>query len=243
MINFLSMGLYFDYYFLGIILIPGIILGIIAESKVQSAFHKNAAIFASSGISASDAARRLLNAAGLENVPVNRIGGNLTDNYNPKNKSINLSADVYDSSNLASLGVMAHEVGHAIQHKQKYFPLMLRRVLIPLNNIVSRLLWPIIVIGLMTNFVFLFADIGTIFIYAGIGMFGLTTLISLITLPVELNASKRAYSLLTDSGILFDEEIPKVKEVLNAAALTYVASLVMSLLNLLRFVLIFKDRD
>jgi len=243
MLNLLSMGLYFDYYFLGIILLPGIILGAIAESKVQSAFSKNASIFASTGIKAAEAARRLLDTAGLNHVSINRIGGNLTDNYNPKNKSINLSVDVYDSSSLSSLGVMAHEVGHAIQHKQKYFPLMLRRVLVPINNLVSKLLWPIILIGLLTNFVFLFAEVGTIFIYAGIGMFGLTTLITLITLPVELNASKRAYSLLTESGILLDEEIPNVKQVLNAAALTYVASLVMSLLNLLRFVLIFRDRD
>jgi len=243
MLNLLSMGLYFDYYFLGIILLPGIILGAIAESKVQSAFSKNASIFASTGIKAAEAARRLLDTAGLNQVSINRIGGNLTDNYNPKNKSINLSVDVYDSSSLSSLGVMAHEVGHAIQHKQKYFPLMLRRVLVPINNLVSKLLWPIILIGLLTNFVFLFAEVGTIFIYAGIGMFGLTTLITLITLPVELNASKRAYSLLTESGILLDEEIPNVKQVLNAAALTYVASLVMSLLNLLRFVLIFRDRD
>lgn len=243
MISLLSMSLYFDYYFLGIILIPGIILGAIAESKVQSAFTKNASIFASSGIKASEAARRLLDTAGLNHISVNRIGGNLTDNYNPRKKSINLSVDVYDSSSLSSLGVMAHEVGHAIQHKKKYFPLMLRQVLIPINNLVSKLLWPILIIGLMTNFIFFVADVGMIFIYAGIGMFALTTLISLITLPVELNASKRAYSLLTESGILLEEEIPNVKQVLNAAALTYVASLVVSILNLLRFVLIFKDRD
>ena len=243
MINLLSMSLYWDYYFLGIILIPGIILGSIAQSKVNSAFQKNASIFSSSGIKASEAARTLLNTAGLNNVPVNRISGNLTDHYDPRSKSINLSTDVYDNSSLSALGVMAHEVGHAIQHKQKYFPLMLRRVLIPLNNLVSKLLWPVLIIGLISNFALMIGNFGTIFIYAGIGMFGLTTLISLITLPVELNASKRAYALLTESGILFEEEIPKVKEVLNAAALTYVAALVMSLLNLLRFLIIIRDRD
>ena len=240
MLNFLcsGIGFYYSYYFWGLILIPGIIFGSIAQIKVQNAYTTNSAVYSELGISSHDAAVRLLESKGLSNIQINRISGQLTDNYNPRNKTVNLSDGNYDSTSLSALGVMAHEVGHAVQHKERYFPLVLRNILIPINNIISPMVWIVLILGLFLDIAYTVSGIGQILIFVGIGIFGLSTIISLVTLPVEYNASKRAMEMLLENGIITENETRQVKQVLDAAALTYVAGMVMSLLSLLRVIFV-----
>lgn len=239
MISFLGVGLYYSYYLWGLILIPGILLGIYAQAKVQRAYTENSAVYSSLGISSHEAAVRLLEAKGLSDVKINRISGELTDNYNPRKKTVNLSDGNYDNTSLSALGVTAHEIGHAVQHKEKYFPLVLRNILIPINNIISPLVWIVLILGIFLDFLYAVTNIGEILIYVGIGIFALSTIISIITLPVEFNASKRAMEMLLENGIITPDETRQVKQVLSAAALTYVAGTVTSILSLLRIILVF----
>ena len=242
MINFLCGSFYWDYYLLGIILVPGIIFAIIAQNKVNSTFNKYTNIMSESGRTASEVARIMLNAAGCTDIRVAKIGGHLTDNYNHKQKTVSLSNSVYDSTSVASIGIAAHEIGHVLQHKTHYFPIKLRTLAIYASNISSVLMWPLIIIGLMFNFL-LTLEFGYMIALAGVAVFGLAVLVNLVTLPVEYNASKRATEILSQSGLLTEEETSQAKQVLNAAALTYVAALVVSILNLLRFVLAIRSDD
>ncbi len=235
--------IYMDYYFWGIILIPGILLGLLAQIKVMRTYHVYKEIPSSSTLTASELARKLLSEHNINDISIDKATGELSDYYNYKTKSVGLSGGVYNSNSIAALGIMAHEIGHVMQYKSNYFPLKFRNFLIPLSNFISKLLWPVIFLGIFFNFMLLFDSmIGNIFIYSGIIMFGLIALISLITLPVELNASGRAKTILLSSGAINQEEVIGVKKVLNAAALTYVAALIISLLNLLRFVIVFGNR-
>lgn len=231
-------GLYFDiwYYLLGIILLPGIILSLIAESKVKRNFNKYSKQSISSGKTASQLARELLDKAGLHTVSINRCRGKLTDHYNPKTNTISLSESVFDSSSISAVGVMAHEVGHVLQHKDNYWPIKLRGWLVPVINFSNFLMWPLVILGLILE-AFAYTSVGFALICVGIGIFALSTLFSLITLPVEKDASRRAYDLLTDNLIVDEEEGKGVLKVLNSACLTYVAALITSILSLLRFVL------
>ncbi len=236
---------YWTYYLMGIILIPGLIFAIYAQSKVTKNFNKYKKIMSRRGYTAAELSRSILDEAGLNDVEVIRVNGNLTDHYDPRKKVVALSSEVHDSSSVASLGIAAHEVGHALQYGSGYFPAKLRSFIIPFSNIISSILWPLVLIGLMLNFgAETGGDTGMAFVLIGIVFFSIAVVLNLLTLPVEFNASKRAMRLLEDSGMLEGEELTGAKRVLNAAALTYVAALVVSILNLLRFVLVvFMDRD
>ncbi len=224
------------YYLLGIILLPGIIMSIWAQAKVTSNFNKYNNIPSSRDIPANQLARKLLDGAGLKDVKITSCKGSLTDHFNPKSNTVALSETVYNSTSVASLGVMAHELGHVLQYKDKYFWIRVKSFLVPFINFINVFMWPLVIVGVIIE-ALTYTSIGGIFIIVGICIFGLSTLLSLITLPIELNASKRAYTLLVKTEILTEEEGEGVKKVLNSAALTYLAGLVTSILSLLRFVL------
>lgn len=229
-------GFYWLYYILGIIMIPGIALGIWAQMKVYSTFNEYNKIDTKHDKSAKDVARFLLDAGGCYETKITHINGELTDNYNPKTNTISLSDAVYNQHSIAAIGVTAHEIGHVFQHREKYGPIKLRNFLVPVVNVLGYFAWPLILIGLIleTSYLVFAADI---LIYIGVGVYGLSTLFTLITLPIELNASKRAQKMLLATGELDTEEVEGVKKVLNAAAWTYVAALITSILSLLRLLL------
>lgn len=235
--------MYLTYYILGIILLPAIILAIYAEAKVNSSYNKYSTDFSQKNITGNMLAKQILQANDINDVQIQEIDGKLSDYYNSKTKVLALSKQNYNSTSISSLGVTAHECGHAIQDKEHYFPNKIRNLVIKTYNISSTLLMPIIIIGLLFDFVWLNQNVANIILICGMAVFGLSFLASLITLPVEFNASKRALKILKQQNIMSDEEISKVKEVLSAAALTYVASFLYSLLNLLRFVLIFARNN
>ena len=234
--------LYWEYYLMGIILLPGIILAIWAQSKVTLTYKKYNKVLGAKGYTGAEVVEKMLQANGINDVTISQISGELTDNYNPRTKVISLSQNAYSGTTIADLGVAAHECGHAIQHAKNYAPLKFRTFLAVASNISSKLLWPLIIVGLIFGVAYQ-TTFGTVVLYAGISFFGLSVLFSLITLPVELNASKRAIKSLVDVGALDEMEVKGAKSVLNAAALTYVAALVVSILELLRFVLVFVARD
>lgn len=226
----------FLYIAMGIILLPGIIMGIWAQSKVYSTFNKYNREDTKSGKSAKEVARLMLDGGGCQNTKIQKIKGELTDNFNPQTNTVSLSESVHDNITISAIGVTAHEVGHVFQHKQGYAPIKVRSALVPMINISGFFVWPLIFIGILMELSYnVFA--ADIFIYLGIGLYALNTLFCLVTLPVELNASKRAYNMLIATNEMSVEEAKKVKKVLNAAALTYVAALVTSILSLLRLVL------
>ena len=228
--------MYLTYYLLGIILLPGLIFAIYAQSKVTTTFNKYKQFNYSATKTVSEKARFFLDALGLTNVKVTKTSGFLTDHYNPKTQTVALSDEVYNSTSVASLGIACHEIGHVLQHKQGYPLLKLRTWLVPIINIGSFLMWPLVLIGLMLEFTQYFYT-GQVLIIIGIVIFGLSVVFSAITLPIEKDASKRAYKMLVETGELTQEEGKGVKAVLDAAALTYVASLLVSILSFVRFVL------
>ena len=225
-----------SYYLLGVLLLPGIILSIIAQSRTTHNFNKYSKVNIRSIETASQIARRLLNNAGLEHIKIGSCSGHLTDHYNPKTKTIRLSHEVYNSTSISAIGVMAHEVGHAIQEKDGYIPIKIRSFLVPVIKFSSYFMWPLAILGVILEFM-AYTEIGFIFICIGIGIFALSTLFALVTIPVERDASRRAYKLLWETGIINEEEGYGIKKVLNAAGSTYVAALITSILSLLRFVL------
>ena len=233
------------YWIMGIVMIPGIIFAIIAQSKVYSAYHKWRDVPTQKGRTAAQVAREILDQNGLYDITVIKTPGEMTDHFDPKKKIVALSEGVHDSSSVAALGIATHEVGHAIQHSKGYLPAKIRLALVPFINISSNLLWPILFIAIIFNVIGSTGFIGYIFMWIAIVFFGLTLLFSLITLPTELDASKRALNILTEQQYLEGEELVSAKKVLKAAALTYVASLVNAILTVLRFVLtiiVLKDR-
>jgi uncharacterized protein len=226
--------LYFDpYYYLVII---GALLTLVASARVRTTFGKYSKVRSLSGLTGAEAAERILHSAGIYDVSIHHVSGNLSDHYDPRDKTLNLSDSVYGSNSVAAIGVAAHECGHAIQHDKGYAPLRLRTVFVPVANFGSTLAWPLILLGL---FIGGFESLITL----GIILFSFAVLFQLITLPVEFNASSRAVRILDDSGILYGEEVSQTKKVLNAAALTYVAGAAASILQLLRLVLLFGGRD
>lgn len=233
-----GMGMFMDpTYFLVII---GAILSIAASAKVNSTFHKYARVRSMTGMTGAEAAQRLLFHAGITDVAVEHIRGNLTDHYDPRAKVLRLSDATYGSASVAAVGVAAHECGHAIQHKEGYFPLQLRSALVPAANIGSKLGIPIILLGVLFGY-------NDTMVQIGIWVFALAVAFQIVTLPVELNASSRAVRLLDQQGILAGQEVKDCRKVLSAAALTYVAAAAASILQLLRLVLIFgggrRDND
>lgn len=232
-----------EYYLLGIILVPGIIFAIYAEFKVSSTFNKYSQVSSSDGRTAEEIAKNILLANNCTDTHIKRINGNLTDNYNHSKKTVSLSSVVYGKNSISAIGVAAHEIGHVIQYKQHYFPITLRNLSIGLSNFTSSLLLPLIIAGIILS-AFIPTSIGMIFIWVAVASFGLSLVVNLVTLPVEYNASNRAIKELKKQQVLNDIELMQVKEVLNAAALTYVASLIISILSLLRIFLAFRfSRD
>jgi uncharacterized protein len=221
-----------------LLLIPPLILAFYAQSKVKGAYRKYSQIFASSRISGAQAAHELLQTSGAGDVKIEKLPGELTDNYDPRTHVLHLSQGVYDSSSIAALGIAAHETGHAIQHQTHYQPLHLRNVLYPAANLGSTLAFPLFFIG------FIFSRRGpSLLMDIGIILFAAAVVFSVVTLPVEFNASKRALVLLEERRFLTAEEMTGAREVLKAAALTYVASTAMAAMQLLRMFLIRGSRD
>lgn len=217
-------------------MIPGLLLGLWAQYKVKSTFSKYSKYITHSGVTAERAAAHILQQNGAGDVQITRVSGSLTDHYDPTTNTLRLSDSVYGSPSIAALGVAAHEAGHALQKAENYKFLSLRSVMVPVVNIGSHLSWPIFLAGILFSWPPL--------MYAGIIAFALVVLFSLITLPVEFDASRRAVALLNSGGFLTMEEEAGVKKVLNAAALTYVASFVSALLQLMRLLAILnRSRD
>ena len=224
---------YFYYDWTMILVIPGLLLGLYAQFKVKSTFARYSRVRTKSGLTAEAAARMLLSRGGSTNVTISRVNGSLTDHYDPSSKTLRLSDSVYGSDSVAAVGVAAHECGHALQEHDGYGLLKLRTALVPVVNIGSSLYLPIFMAGLL----FSWEPLQMV----GILCFGLTLLFSLVTLPVEINASKRALGML--EVVLDAEELQGAKAVLSAAALTYLASVISSALQLLRLILISRSRS
>ncbi|MCI8300041.1 MAG: zinc metallopeptidase [Lachnospiraceae bacterium] len=228
-------GFYFDPTY--ILVVIGAVICLIASARVKSTFRKYDRVRSMSGMTGAQAAERILHAAGIRDVSIEHISGELTDHYDPRNKVLRLSDSTYGSASVAAVGVAAHECGHAIQHQKSYAPLSLRSAIVPVANIGSTLAWPLIVIGM-----FITSNTGTLLINIGILCFSLAVLFQLVTLPVEFNASGRALRILGDTGILGSDELTKTRKVLKAAALTYVAGAAASILQLLRLLFLSSGR-
>lgn len=227
----------FDMTFL--LLIPGLIFAAYAQHQVSSAYKSYSKVPTKNGMTGADAARKLLNANGLNTIDIENVAGNLTDHYDPRHKVMRLSSGVGQQASVAAVGIAAHETGHAIQDKEGYWPLRFRSFIVPITGFASNLAWPIFILG----FFFTQSSWGVMFMDLGIILFSLALLFSVITLPVEFNASKRAIASLVDNNLIQPGEEVGVKKVLRAAALTYVAAALMSLLTLLRLVILRGSRD
>lgn len=225
--------MFFDYYYL-ILVVPAILFALWAQTKVNGTFNKYSKVRTQRGITGAQAAEAVLRAGGVYDVRIERVAGNLTDHFDPRDKVIRLSDSVYDNPSVAAVGVAAHEAGHAVQHAESYFPLKLRSAIIPVTQVGSSLTLPLLIIGLLLS--------SPTLIYLAIAFFGLSTVFQAVTLPVEFNASNRAVAALADGGLLSQEELPGAQKTLKAAALTYVAALAVSLAQLLRLLLLFGGR-
>ena len=228
-----------DWTFL--VLIPAMIFAFWAQARVNSTFKRYAKIRNRRGLTGAEAARRVLDAAGLYNVRVEHIHGHLTDHYDPRENVIRLSDATYDSTGIAAVGVAAHEAGHAVQHAEGYAPIKLRAAIIPLTRLGSSLSMPLFLIGMLfAGGGYVGGGIGEGLMLAGILFFSFSTLFQLVTLPTEFNASSRAMRALESGRALEADELPAARATLNAAAMTYVAALATSLASLLRLILIFN---
>lgn len=228
------MGYYgFDSWYF-ILIIPAMVISLIAQLMVKSTFSKYAKIPARRGLTGAQAAEAVLRHNGVVGIQIERVGGQLTDHYDPKTHVIRLSDSVYNSNSIAAVGVAAHEAGHAVQYADEYVPIKIRSVIFPVAQVGSYLSWILILFGLLIDFSGL--------IFAGIIAFSAAVVFQLVTLPTEFNASKRAIEGIRSTHSLDEEETKSAKSVLNAAALTYVAAVIVSLAQLLRLLLIFGGR-
>ena len=220
-----------------ILVVIGAVICMIASARVKGTFNKYSQLRSMSGMNGAQEAQRGLQAAGIYDVQVRHVSGSLTDHYDPRTKTVNLSDPVYNATSVAALGVAAHECGHAIQHAKSYAPLSIRSALVPIANFGSMLAWPVILIGLLFN-----TRSSGLIIDIGILLFSAAVLFQLVTLPVEFDASRRALVMLRTQGILADDELRYTRRVLKSAALTYVASAAAAILQLLRIILITNGR-
>ena len=220
-----------------ILVVIGAVICMIASARVKGTFNKYSQLRSMSGMNGAQVAQRVLQAAGIYVVQVRHVSGSLTDHYDPRTKTVNLSDPVYNATSVAALGVAAHECGHAIQHAKSYAPLSIRSALVPIANFGSMLAWPVILIGLLFN-----TRSSGLIIDIGILLFSAAVLFQLVTLPVEFDASRRALVMLRTQGILADDELRYTRRVLKSAALTYVASAAAAILQLLRIILITNGR-
>lgn len=212
-----------------ILLIPAIVFALYAQFKVKSTFARYSNVYASGGLTGAQVARGILDKNGLYDVRVEPVAGELTDHYDPRDKTLRLSRPVYGSASLAAIGVSAHEAGHAVQHAKNYSPLALRSAIVPVAQFGSWAAWPLLFMGFMFR--------STSMIELGIVIFTGVVIFQLVTLPVEYNASNRAMAVLSEGGYLFGDELKGAKKVLDAAALTYVAAALMGILQLIRLLL------
>lgn len=219
-----------------ILVLPCLLIAMWASHNVNATFQRYSRQFSMRRITGAQAAQRVLSANGVSGVRIERVSGKLTDHYDPRANVIRLSQDVYDSTSTAAIGVACHEAGHAVQYAQNYGPIKLRAAIIPMTNIGSKLAMPLILLGLLFS---VFGYLSYALVYAGIACFGLSLVFQLVTLPVEFNASNRAIQAIEDGNILTDEECRGAKNVLRAAALTYVAATAVALMQLLRLVMLF----
>ena len=224
---------YFDPTY--VLILIGMVLSLMASAKLNATYSTYARVGSRCGLTGAEAAERLLRSQGIYDVAVRRVSGHLTDHYDPRTKTVNLSDAVYGATSIAAIGVAAHECGHAMQDANDYSPLRLRAALVPAANLGSQLCWPLIIIGLLLGG-------SSVLLNLGILLFCLAVLFQLVTLPVEYDASHRAVTLLDSTGILAGQEVGQTRKVLNAAALTYVAAAAASILQLLRLLILFGNR-
>lgn len=240
--------MYLFYVIISILIIPGVIYGTYAQINTTKTFKAFNGVQNSSGLTGAQMARIMLDRAGLENVKIEKIKGELTDNYNPKTKILSLSDSTFNDSSISAVGVACHEVGHAIQHKMGYKPLKIRNRFVPVVNFASAMFWPLFIVGIILMSVSMaYQPVGEILVWISVAFYGASTLFYLITLPVEFNASKRAIKMLS-SGLIDETQIPYAEKVLKAAAQTYVSALVISALYFLRFfayaiILVGRNKD
>ncbi len=219
--------MFFDMTYL-MYMIPGLLVVLWAQWKMKSTFKKYEHEYTRQGLTGAQAARSILDRNGLQQVQVVPVSGHLTDHFDPRTNTVSLSEATYNAATIGAVGVAAHECGHAVQHATGYFPIKIRSAIVPLANLGSRLSIPLILFGFLLNLLGL--------IYVGIALFALAVLFQLVTLPVELDASRRAIRTLDESGMVTQEESQGVRKVLTAAAMTYLAALLSSLLQLLYYV-------
>ncbi len=224
---------FYDYYYI-ILVIPAMLLAVWAQVKVKSTYGKFAKVGNTRGITGAYAAQAVLTHYGINDVRIEQVSGKLSDHYDPKAKVIRLSSEVYGGSSIAAVGIACHEAGHAAQHAENYVPIKVRNTLVPICNIGSTLGVPLAILGYFLGFEPL--------ITVGLLLYAAISLFHLVTLPVEFNASNRAIKVIEETGLLYDDETSGAKKVLKAAAMTYVASLIVALANLLRLVLRFNNR-
>ncbi len=230
---FYGYGYYLDPTY--ILVLIGVVITLLASARVKATFAKYSRVRSRSGLTGAQAAERILQNSGIYDVQIEKVAGNLSDHYDPKSKILRLSDTVYGQDSLAAIGVAAHECGHAIQHQNSYAPLAFRSALVPVANIGSMAAWPVIILGVVLSY-------NEFLINLGIILFAAAVLFQLITLPVEFNASKRAIARLSETGVLYGDELGQSKKVLDAAALTYVAAAAATILQLLRLLLLFGGR-
>lgn len=221
-----------------ILVLIGVVICMIASARMNATFNRYSRVRSHSGMTGREAAERILMQAGIRDVRVEHVSGNLTDHYDPRSKILRLSDATYSSNSVAAVGVAAHECGHAIQHEKGYAPLAIRGSLVPVANFGSTIAWPLIVIGLVMN-----SNMSALLLNLGILAFSFAVLFQLVTLPVEFNASGRALKILGNSGILYEDELKSTRKVLTAAALTYVAGATSAILQLLRIILLANRRS
>jgi len=220
---------YFDTSYI-VFVLPAIILALYAQTKVSSTFNKYNKVGNRRGYTAFDVARKILDRNGLYNVQIERVSGNLTDHFDPKTNVVRLSDSTYNSTSVAAIGVAAHEVGHAVQHAEKYMPIKLRNSIVPVVQFSSYLAWPLVLIGILVG--------APNLVSFGVILFTFVVAFQLVTLPVEFNASSRAIKTLDEQVILDEDEVKKAKKVLSAAAMTYVAAAAVAIGNLLRLLVL-----
>jgi len=229
-------GYYYGFDYTYVLVLIGAILCMWASYRVNSVYNKYSHIRSASGMTGAEVAQRILDRNGVRDVRVEHVSGNLTDHYDPRTQTVNLSDAVYGSTSVAAIGVAAHECGHVMQHESGYMPLKIRTALVPAANLGSQIGLPLVIIGLIFG-------LSNSFIAIGIWIFALAVLFQIVTLPVEFNASHRALAMLEEYGILGTDEVEASRKVLGAAAMTYVAAAASAVLQLLRLIMLGRRRD
>lgn len=230
--------MYIDWTYI-VLVLPAMLFAMWASSRVNSTFKKYKNTRNSRGLTGAQAAHWVLDRNGLSNVPIEHISGSLTDHYDPSANVVRLSDDVYGSTSTVAIGVACHEVGHAIQHATNYAPVKIRTAIVPITNLGAKLSVPLIILGLILSS---FGEVFVTIAYIGCALYGLVTIFQLVTLPTEFNASSRALKTIEETNLLQGEEFRQAKQVLSAAAMTYVAALAVSLAQLMRFLIIVGGR-